>query len=412
MKRGGDVEEIRALRRQGLSIKQIGEQLGCDRKTIRKYLKDCRSPKYSPREPRQGKLEPFKGYVEQRLSAGVWNAVVLLSELKERGYAGSYTILREFIAPQRRAALASAVRRFETPPGQQAQVDWGDLGRAQTPAGEHRLCGFVMTLGHSRAMFADIATDETLGTLLLMHEAAFQYLGGVPKEILYDWMKTVTLGTDARGEVMWNPQFLDFARYWGFTPKLCRPYRPQTKGKTERGIQYLRSNFLCGRSAQGVQDVGHQLQVWLAQVANVRVHGTTHRKVQEAWDEERPHLQSLEGRKPYPCEPQEVRRVAADAYVNYRTNRYSVPWQHAGQEVLLSAAAGVLTIRRDEAVIGVHELCLLKHQVITQRAHHAGMPLGPCGKRTSKARLRIVEQAPSVEQRDLAEYDAVSGGRL
>lgn len=404
------MEEIRALQRQGLSIKQISDQLGCDRKTVRKYLKDCRSPKYGPREPRASKLDPFKAFIEQRLSVGVFNVVVLLSELKQRGYAGSYTILREFVAPKRREGVARAVRRFETPPGQQAQADWGELGTVQTSEGVQKLNGFTMTLGYSRALFADVATDQTLWTLLRMHEAAFLFLGGVPKEILYDWMKTVALGLDERGEVVWNPQFLDFARYWGFEPRLCQPYRAQTKGKIERGIQYLKYNFLCDRMADGLEDLRHQLSAWLAQVANVRVHGTTHRKVSEAWEEERASLQALGARTTYGCEPKEMRRVAIDAYVCYRTNRYSVYWQHAGQEVSVSAVGGQLRICREGQVVWVHELSPLKHQVITVAAHHEGMPMGPQGRRRGKPRIQILERAPTVQQRDLLEYEALSGG--
>jgi transposase len=138
-----------------------------------------------------------------------------------------------------------AVRRFETPPGKQAQVDWGHLGSLTEEGEAHALWGFTMTLGYSRMMMAEAATDQKLGTLLRLHEAAFQQWGSVPEEILYDRMKTVWTGTDERGEIVWNAVFLDFARYWGFTPRLCRPYRAQTKGKVESGVKYVRRNFLC-----------------------------------------------------------------------------------------------------------------------------------------------------------------------
>ncbi len=142
------------------------------------------------------------------------------------------------------------MRRFETPPGQQAQVDWGTFGRLTSPTELPRtISGFVMTLGYSRAMFADVATDQTLPTFLRLHKAAFAALGGVPRELLYDHVKTVVLGLDDRGEIRWQPQFADFARYWGFIPRLCHAYRPQTKGKVESGIGYVRKNFLCGRTA-------------------------------------------------------------------------------------------------------------------------------------------------------------------
>ena len=148
---------------------------------------------------------------------------------------------------------------------------------------------------HSRALYADLATDQTLPTLLRLHEAAFAALGGIPREILYDWMKTVALGTDERGEVRWHPQFLDFAQYWGFTPRLCRPYRPQTKGKIEAGIGYVRGNFLTGWQPDDLAGTRAQLFDWTARVANQRVHGTTHRVVADAWEAETPFLLPARG---------------------------------------------------------------------------------------------------------------------
>jgi len=267
--RGKDVNDIIELKRQGLPISQISQLTGYSRPTIRKYLDNPAAPRYGPRPLKGSKVEPFKPYLEQRLAAGVWNAVVLLAEIKARGYEGEYTALKDYLRPLRKQARTVAVRRFETPPGHQAQLDWGELGHLETAGSSggdgnrKTLYGFVFTLGHSRAVFADIATDTRIATLLRLHEAAFAELGGVPREILYDRMKTVVLGTDERGETKWNPVFMDFARYWGFTPRACRAYRPQTKGKVESGVGYLRKNFLCGREASGFTDLRGQLRTWV-----------------------------------------------------------------------------------------------------------------------------------------------------
>ena len=139
------------------------------------------------------------------------------------------SILKDWLQPQREATRTVAVRRFETPAGKQAQVDWGHLGTLEWESQERKLWAFTFTLGYSRRMMAEVALDQKIGTLLRMHEEAFHQMGGVPEEILYDRMKTVWLGSDERGEIVWHPVFLDFARYWGFTPRLCRPYRAQTK---------------------------------------------------------------------------------------------------------------------------------------------------------------------------------------
>jgi transposase len=179
------VSDITELKRQGLSIQAISSLMGLDRKTVRKYLlKPETSPVYGPRAKPASKLDSFKPYLEERLKAGVWNACVLMRELRERGYKGGYTLLTDWLRPQRQAASVVAVRRFETPPGHQAQVDWGHLGKIDIEGNEHKLWAFTFTLGYSRMMVAEAALDQKLGTLLRMHEEAFRQLGGVPEEIL------------------------------------------------------------------------------------------------------------------------------------------------------------------------------------------------------------------------------------
>ncbi len=286
----------------------------------------------------------------------------------------------------------------------------GDITHAD--GARQKLYGFVLTLGYSRAMFLDIATDQKLPGFLRLHEAAFVYLGGVPKEILYDNTKTVvvktlTEGVDARGEIKLNPTFADFARYWGFTPRLCRPYRPQTKGKVENGIGYVRKNFLCGRDASGVTDLSLQARTWTAQVANVRLHGTTHRPVDQAWEQEKPHLQPQGGRRAYPLVVEEVRRVSRDAFVCWRSNRYSVPWRHAGQEVRVRQVDQVVEVLHAATQIAVHPLCPERHQCLVIAAHHQDIPT--CSPYRGKARLALKEGAPEVAVRSLAEYEELVG---
>ena len=197
MLRSKDLNDIDELKRQGLSIRAISRVTGYCRKTIARYLRGPKEiPEYGPRAHVAGKLDPFKGYLKERLTAGVWNGQVLLRELRERGYRGSYTLLTDWLRPQRRSAQTAAVRRFETPPGRQAQVDWGHLGTLEEDGRKQQLWGFTFTLGYSRSMMAEASVDQKLGTLLRLHEEAFRQLGGVPEEILYDRMRTVWLETD------------------------------------------------------------------------------------------------------------------------------------------------------------------------------------------------------------------------
>ena len=405
------MDEINELKRSGMSIVAISNLTGYDRKTIRKYLLRPVPPAYPVRPAMTSKLEPFKPYLTERLKAGVWNAQVLLRELRERNYQGGYTILTDWLRPQRESARVVAVRRFETPPGKQAQVDWGHLGWLADEREERRLWGFAITLGYSRMMVAEAATDQKLGTLLRMHEMAFRQWGAVPEEILYDRMKTVWAGADERGEIIWNPAFLDFARYWGFTPRLCRPYRAQTKGKIESGIKYIRRNFLCGlmgREPAGLADFNAELRRWVAEVANQRVHGTTREQVLLRFDEDQFAMQPLNQRADYPYVDEEPRKVARDAYLAWKGSRYSVPWEYAGRQVHVRECGNQIEVLWGASRIATHTLVAQGHQVVTSAHHHQDIPLG--AKNSAKTLVQIQQSAPTVEHRSLSAYDSLTGG--
>jgi len=411
--RGRDVQELSELQRQGMSIQGISKLTGWDRKTVRKYLLQPNAmPEYGPRRRPASKLDPFKPYLEERMRAGVWNAQVLLRELRKRGYTGGYTIVKDWLHPQRSSVRAVAVRRFETPPGKQAQVDWGHLGTLQCEDQEQKLWAFTFTMGYSRRLMAEVAVDQKIGTLLRMHEEAFQQMGGVPEEILYDRMKTVWLGSDERGEIVWHPVFLDFARYWGFTPRLCRPYRAQTKGKVESGVKYLRRNFLCGlqgREPHSLADMNAQLREWIAAVANQRVHGTTREQVAVRWDVEQFSLQPIAGRPSYPYVDGELRKVVRDAYIDWQGSRYSVPWQYVGKDVWVRELAGEVDVLDGRSRIAMHPRARRKHDVVTFPPHHQGIPLGT-RRADSKILIQVRQSAPVVERRSLLAYESAANG--
>jgi transposase len=398
------------MKRQGMSVAAIGKLLDYDRKTVRKYLLEGPGrPRYGPRAARGSKLESVEGYLKERLEAGVWNARVLLREIRERGYMGSYTLLTDWLRPQREATRVVAVRRFETPAGKQAQVDWGHLGSIEVKGQARKLWGLVFTLGYSRAMAAAATTSTKLSELLRLHEEAFHALGGVPEEILYDRMKTVWQRTDERGEIVWNPVFLDFAHYWGFTPRLCRAYRAQTKGKVESGVKYVRRNFLCGlqgREPESVEALNAQLREWVCRVANRRVHGTTHEPVDERWKRERGDLAPMRTRPPYPYAGEHLRKVARDAMVSWEGSRYSVPWRYAGKEVWIREQGAQVEVHQGSECIARHERAPRRHMLVRVSEHHAGIPLGVRG--TAKTLVHLVEGAPEVEARSLAAYESLA----
>jgi transposase len=265
--------DVVALHRQGLSIKAISRRLGISRNTVRAALRREGPPVYA-RPAKPSKLDPFKDYLLARLAEfPELSAVVLLEEVCALGYEGGLSILKDFTRPYR-IRRREPVVRFETPPGRQAQCDWAHLGTHEIAGRETRLFLFVMVLGFSRALFAEVVEQTEMQTFLALHVRAFQAFGGMPEEILYDNQKVVVLSRTPEGP-HFHPELLAFAGHFGFRPRLCRPYRARTKGKVERSIGYLRDRFFTGRTFGSVEDLNHELAHWLRTVANEREHQTT-----------------------------------------------------------------------------------------------------------------------------------------
>jgi transposase len=242
---------------------------------------------------------------------------VLLGELRERGYTGGYTMLKALVASLKPKEAAAPIVRFETKPGEQMQVDCAVIRR-----GGNRLSVFVATLGWSRASYVEFVTDERGETLIEAHENAFLAFGGAPHEVLYDNMRTVVLERHGygRGRHRFNPGFLDFARHYGFQPRLCAPYRAQTKGKVERFIRYLRESFWVPLSSRLTQEglvvdratANLAVKRWLREVANARIHGTTGAIPAERLVSER--LQLRDSARPGSQQTRRWRKVDSNLY--------------------------------------------------------------------------------------------------
>lgn len=295
--------EIEILRRQGNSLREIATETGMAVNTIRKYLVSG-APRRKLRQPVVSKLAPFQTYLHERVEAARpdWiPATVLTREIQARGYTGGLRQVQAYLKGLRPAAKADPLVRFETAPGQQMQMDWIEFRKSGHKQG--MLAAFVATLGYSRFSYAEFVTDMRVETLLACHVRAFEAFGGITREILYDNMKTVILKRDAYGKKQhqYHAGFADFAKHHGFVPRICKPYRAKTKGKVERMNGYLRYSFWVPlvsmlKQAGLVADVNvcnQRVKLWLRDVANARVHGTTRRVPAEVLREEREHLQPL-----------------------------------------------------------------------------------------------------------------------
>ncbi len=297
-----ELMNIQVLHQQGYSQRAIAKQLGISRNTVKKYLtSNPEEPKYSNRPKTDSKLDTYKPFLHSRIAQASpihLSGVVLFREIKEQGYSGSLSLLRQYLYDYRGKPEVQPVIRFETPAGKQMQVDWGQMRGGKKP-----IHAFVAVLGFSRALFVVMTDNMRYETLEQCHRQAFDYFQGIPQQIWYDNMKTVVIERDAYGEGQHklHQSFYQFSKTMGFIPKLCKPYRPQTKGKVERMVRYVRDNFYRPLATQlsaadldvDVEIINIACQQWLDTVANQRVHDTTREKPADKLIQERPYLQNL-----------------------------------------------------------------------------------------------------------------------
>lgn len=369
------VREMLARLARGEGIKRIARELGVDRKTVKAWR---RRGGWQPRATgrRQRALDEFATFIEQRASEVEWNSVVLHRELQGLGFRGGYLQVQRYLQPLRAARQWAAVAtvRFETAPGEQAQVDFGQL-RVWIADVETTVHLFVFTLGYSRRLWTRAYPHERLDVVLDGHERAFRHFGGVPLTCLYDNPRTQVLGRRER-QVLWHPVFEDFARYYGFTPRACQPYRARTKGKVESGVKYVKRNALAGRRFASWEALNAWLEEWTLTIADQRVHGTTHERPYERFAQET--LTPVGARPPYHYEQRRQRRVPADALVAIAAGRYSVPVQYVGTTVTVTETATHYEISSGTTLIAQH-LKRPRFTVTMEPAHYAGL-LRPPGR--------------------------------
>jgi transposase len=402
-----DWQAARALRATGLAKAEIARQLGYDVKTIRMWLRRNWKPQ---QRRRQKRLDVHEAFLRARAPEVGFNTAVLFREVCALGYEGTQGTVGRYIHAWRPRADTQAVERFETAPGEQAQVDWGSTN---VWIGEKavRVHVFAMVLGYSRRIFAYAYLHERLSNLLDAHERAFAYFGGRTRTILYDNPRTIVHEKNAvTGEIQWNEKFRDRMRFYGVEVRLCQYYRAQTKGKIENGVKYVKRNALAGRCFRSLEDLNDWMLEWCGHVADDRVHGTTHEVPRVRFDlAEAGALIAVDGRPAPPLERAVTRVVPRDTLVAVETNRYPVPLGWVGRTVDVRVAG-------EEVVIGSGEESV--HYVRIEGKHQVARWAGPARDwhpvaeaAAGRPRFDPVygEHLGFVEQRSLAEYDALIG---
>ena len=402
------VELVLGALARGQSVLAVARAYDLDPKTVRAWRRRGRYGARRDPAERVGLLTPFAAWLKARAPEVGFNAVVLYRELREHGFTGSEIIVRRAVRPWRLAATPVATVRFESAPGDQAQVDFGQvrvwIGEELVPVQI-----FVYTLGYSRRCFAVAFRAQKLREWIAGHELAFQHFGGVPDRIIVDNAKAMVL-THTREAIVWNTTYADFTAYYGVRPWACAPYRPQTKGKVESGVKYVQRNALAGKRFSSWEQLNAWLLEWVTTIADLRVHGTTHEVPLARFAREA--LTPLGTRPPYQWAHVRRRLVASDALVSVAGSRYSVPARLVGATVEVHESAAGFAIQHANAVVAEHAR-RPRHQVIMDPAHYAGL------LRLDRTPLAVqppqydprYQQIGVVEARDLAIYDGIAEAR-
>jgi transposase len=412
MRTPDEVAAMLRLKALGWGERRIAAAVGCNRRTVRRYVSaagwvDYRTPR------RSKKLDGIEDWLAERFRRHRGNADVVRQDLeRELGLRVSLRTVERSVAGLRQElrAEARATLRFETPPGHQLQIDFGEM---RVPIGGERvrLYLFVATLGYSRRVFVQAFRHERQSAWLDGLEAAFRHFGGVPGEVLLDNARALVDRHDAATrEVSFNDRLLAFARYWGFRPRACAPYRARTKGKDERGVGYVKGNAIAGHPFISWAALEAHLAWWMREIADQHVHGSTAEKPIERFiRDEAGALRPLDGRPPFRQVRELVRRVQADCMVELDTNAYSVPWRLIGETVEVVVAGGRVEIRHRGIAVAVHGETTGRRQRVIDASHLQGIGRPAPGPKES-----LAEPVPAAGEpellRPLSEYERVAGG--
>ena len=416
MRTPDEVVAILRLHDQGWGTRRIAREVGCDRETVKRYLAQgrwasCRVAR------RPGMLNEHASWIAERFTRHHGNADVVRQDLaSELGVVASLRTVERAVCHLRRelAAATLATVRFETPPGRQLQIDFGQRRIVLEDGEVDKVFLFVATLGYSRRIYVQAFRHERQSAWLEGIEGAFRHFGGLPGELLLDNAAALVRHHDAATrEVEFNDRFHAFARYWSVRPVACAPYRARTKGKDERGVGYVKHNAIAGRRFASFGALEAHLARWMREVADVRVHGTTGEPPVVRFErDEAAVLRPLNGRPSFRQIREVSRQVQSDACVNLDTNHYSVPWRLIGAQVTVEVSDGQVRISHAGAEVACHDLRLGRRERAVDRAHlHGVVPDEREKPGPVEADPAIAVAPPEIALlRSLAEYEQLAGG--
>jgi len=399
--------KIRDYRQQqGLKAEQIARQLGLDGRTVARWIDE---PRYRPKQSTQrvSKLDPYKAQILQWLESHDYSAQQIFQRLQEEGFDGGYTIVKEYVRkvrPRRPPAFLT----LSFAPGECAQVDWGEYGSVAVGETRRKLSFFVMVLCYSRMSYVEFTLSQKMEQFLACHQHAFEFFGNrVPEKIMVDNLKSAVLRRLIGEAPVLNSHYLDFSNHYGFTIKPCGVGKGNEKGRVESGVGYVKKNLLNGLEISDFSHLNPAARIWLETIANVRIHGETHKRPVDLFAEEQPRLQ------PGPVHPYDIGTVltvlASSRFrVSYDTNRYSVPAEYASTILTLKVYQDRLCIYHREKLIARHPRCYDRYQDKENPDHPKALLAQRRNAREQKLLGRFLTLSPKAE----AYYQALEQRRL
>lgn len=345
--------QIKAAAAAGRNATQIAQELGLHRQTVSAWLARERYERSrGAGKPRRSKLDPYRPAIARFIDAYPLTAMQVWHKLKEQGYDGGYSIVKDYVR-RIRPSRTEAFLTLKFAPGQCAQVDWGSFGAVEVDGTRRALSFFVLVLGYSRWLYVEFTLGQSQEWFLGCHQRAFELLGGVPQEVMVDNCKTAIISHAPGTEPVYNAQYLDFARHYGFRIKACGPAHPQSKGIVENAVSYVKKSFLRGRQITRFDELGPAVKLWLETIANVREHGETKTRPIDRLPEERQHLIALNA-QPYAAVRTFTVRASRRCRVTIDTNRYSVPLKYAGVLLTAQLSSDLVRLYAETTLVAEH----------------------------------------------------------
>lgn len=364
--------DILTLSRKGLTQRAIARKLGISRTTVEKYLNQPQLAFSSAAgRKRKSKLDAFTDNIEAWISEDpFYTATWIYDRLRVMGFAGSYEIVKRRVSKIKNKRQAVAYMRFETEPGYQAQVDFGEFQISHASGLIEKLYLFAMILGYSRKIYAQFVQRCDLPSFLDCHINAFAHFGGVPHQCLYDRMKNVFIGKLA-GKTKFNDTLVGFAVHYFFEPIVAPAYAAWVKGKVERPFSFIREGFWRGYSFIDIDTANRDLGLWLAQ-KDQRVHGTTHEVVAERFKREKPHMLQLPP-KDFDTSYRVYRKVAKDCTVRFEANSYVVPHTLVGKQLVLRVKEKTMRIFDDNRLVVTYTIPDTKGNLVQDKRFYQAL---------------------------------------